>query len=145
MATKTLTVACAAYTYRVGDETRVAVTGETIQVDNDDRTKDALEKGWLADPKAAPRAAAPATPPDTGGGASTGGDPTAATPPGGASTGDDTGGEERPAQNASVEKLLGWVGDDLDRARDVYDAELDRPKDDQRTTLVEPLESKLNS
>lgn len=46
-----------------------------------------------------------------------------------------------PEDLTTVEDLLGWVGEDTERAQVVLNAERSKDEDDQRSTLVEPLEA----
>lgn len=61
--------------------------------------------------------------------------------------------ESIPEDATSVDKLLAWVNEETDddgepvdrvaRARMIYDVEVEKPEDDRRKTLVEPLEAIL--
>lgn len=51
--------------------------------------------------------------------------------------------EDIPEDVTTVEELLEWVGEDRDRAQRVLTAEEAQPEDDQRSTLMEPLQALL--
>lgn len=124
MALVKMKVAAAAYTFEVGDEknrqTRVAVTGNVIEVDDaDGRVAKAIESGWLVKPDAEVDAPADVSLPD--------GEAAA-----------------MPDISSPVTVLSDWVGDDKVRAGQVLDAEHARPEDEQRSTLIAKLESIVN-
>lgn len=51
--------------------------------------------------------------------------------------------EAIPEDATTVDELLEWVGEDRERAQRVLTAEQAQPEDDQRSTLLEPLEALL--
>ena len=51
--------------------------------------------------------------------------------------------EAIPEDATTVDALLEWVGEDRDRAQRVLTTEQAQPEDDQRVTLVEPLQALL--
>lgn len=124
-ATKPYTVAAAAFLWERRDhygrlmQSFHAVRGETVQLDPDDeRVRLAVEGGRLVDGSApidAPAVVAPTVV-----------DPTV-----------DPG--AMPPITSSIETLVAWVEGDEERAGRVRDAEMLRPADEQRSTLLTRL------